>query len=282
LPGESIDGGIVDGVDAGSVAARAAAGDAAGASVSSRLRVQVEDTGIGIPEDKLPGLFEAFEQADGSITRNYGGSGLGLAICKKIVTLMNGSIWASSEVGKGSTFTFEVEVHWGEPLTDLSAGSWHVNPNNGSEGSSHSILLEDQVLASSNHLPDWKDKTLLLVEDIEVNREIVISILEDTGVKIVSATNGLEALEIFTEDPSLFDAILMDLQMPVLDGLGATKQIRAMRDTPAAKSVPIIAMTANAFKEDALKCLEAGMNEHIAKPFDAIDLIKKLAVWLDA
>jgi len=128
-------------------------------------------------------------------------------------------------------------------------------------------------------LPDWRDKTILLVEDVEINREIVMSIIEETGVAIECACDGLQAVDIFTEKGDRYDLILMDVQMPVMDGLSATRNIRAM-DSPKAKRIPIIAMTANAFKEDEAMCLEAGMNHHIAKPFEVDTVLSVLSDYL--
>ena len=126
----------------------------------------------------------------------------------------------------------------------------------------------------------WPGKHVLIVEDVEINREIIFAILEDTGLIIDSAENGLIAVEKFKQNPDLYDLILMDVQMPELDGLGATRQIRAV-GTPAARNVPIVAMTANAFTEDVARCLDDGMNEHIPKPIDVDAMMKKLSIYLD-
>ncbi|MDL2235860.1 response regulator [Christensenellaceae bacterium OttesenSCG-928-L17] len=221
------------------------------------LHVEVRDNGIGISQEQQRKLFRSFEQADGSITRRFGGTGLGLAICKRITTLMDGDIWVESKEGVGSNFIFEVAFRFGEPLAaeapapEVKDGSY-----------------------------DWKNKQVLVVEDVDINRDILYALLEETGVQLTSAENGREAVDAFEENPERFDLILMDMQMPVLDGLGATKIIRAM-DVPAAKTVPILAMTANAFTEDIQKCLDAGMNGHIAKPLDVNDLMRKMSAYLD-
>lgn len=209
------------------------------------LRVEVWDTGIGVSPDQKEKLFQSFEQADGSITRKYGGTGLGLSICKQILNIMGGDIWVVSKPDQGACFFFEVEMDVGEALEETS-----------------SLELRDD-----NSAGEWANRTILLAEDVEINREIVEIILEETRVRIVSVGNGLEAIERFAEEPGQYDLILMDVQMPILDGLGATRQIREL-NIPCARQIPIIAMTANAFKEDVENCINAGMNDHIAKPLD--------------
>ncbi|MDR1422445.1 MAG: response regulator [Coriobacteriales bacterium] len=260
----------------------------------SRLHVEIRDTGIGISREKQLRLFHSFEQADNSITRIYGGTGLGLAICKRIVDLMGGNIWVESEEGVGSNFIFEVEVGWGDPIVSVAVSGKGTGATAGS-GTNNAVSMTDvagmvgaagagagsAVYTVDDMTIDWTGHTLLLVEDIEVNREIVIQLLAETGVEIVSAVNGQEALDIFLKDPERFDLIMMDLQMPVMDGITATKNLRAIEDIPWARKVPIVAMTANAFKEDAQMCLAAGMDEHIAKPFDMSDLIRRLSRYLD-
>lgn len=220
------------------------------------LHVEVEDNGIGIEDDQQKRLFNAFEQADGSITRRFGGTGLGLAICKSIANLMGGDIWVVSDFNKGSTFIFEVECKWDGPISeDEEAGS-----------------------ANDRHY-EWTGKTILIVEDVEINREIVKSILSSTGIAIEEAENGQIAVEMMKNNPEKYDLVLMDLQMPVLDGYGATLRIRTL-DSLKDKNVPIIAMTANAFTEDIDKCIASGMNDHIAKPVDFDELMDKLHIYL--
>ena len=215
-----------------------------------KLRVEVRDNGIGLTLDQQKRLFNAFEQADGSITRKYGGTGLGLAICKKILNALGGDIWVQSKSDHGACFFFEFEAGLGD-------------------------LLEDQPKGNQPQLPanymdikrDWGKYHILLADDVEINREIIEISLASTGVNIASVENGKEAIDEFLSGKHLFDLILMDVQMPIMDGLTATKYIRAM-DHPGAKQIPIIAMTANAFREDIDNCISAGMNEHIAKPID--------------
>ncbi|GHT85547.1 hypothetical protein FACS18947_4450 [Bacteroidia bacterium] len=218
--------------------------------IGTWLRVVVTDTGIGISQEKQKSLFQIFEQIDGSITRNYGGSGLGLSICKKIVNLMGGDIWTESEEGKGASFIFEIPAIWGESLFAKELNS---------QDKKHDT--------EKDKMPDWHDLTFLLAEDIEINQEILIGMLQDTGVEVITADDGQQAVELYLAEPARFALILMDMQMPKMDGLSATRLIRKS-DAPGAKVIPILAMTANAFKEDIDRCLEAGMNEHIAKPVD--------------
>jgi len=214
-----------------------------------KLSVEVRDNGIGMTWEQQQRLFNAFEQADGSITRKYGGTGLGLTICKKILNAMGGDIWVKSEPNQGSCFFFELEAALGELL-----------PNTQIE-----VPAEEAEEAEKRY--NWKNRTILLADDVEINREIVSISLEDTGVSIVSAENGAEVIQKYSEKPGMYDLILMDVQMPVMDGLTATRKIRSMED-PHSKKIPIIAMTANAFKEDINICIKAGMNEHVAKPID--------------
>ena len=229
------------------------------------LRFSVSDTGIGISPGQQSNLFQVFEQADGSITRTYGGSGLGLSICKKIVNLMGGDIWVESEEGKGSDFIFEIPVVWGGVL-DRSEKEKVVS-------------ISGEETNPLGETPDWSGRTFLLVEDIEINREIVLGMLENTGAEIVMAVDGEEGVEVFKNDPEKFDLILMDIQMPKMDGLTATRLIREMSDE-SAERIPILAMTANAFKDDIDACLAAGMNAHIAKPIDYDELIRTITKYL--
>ena len=222
------------------------------------LHCEVRDDGIGISREQQKRLFRSFEQADGSITRRFGGTGLGLSICKSITNLMGGDIWVESREDQGSTFLFEVAFTWGPPLCECEQGVCEAPP-----------------------AYDWRGKQVLVVEDVDINREILYGLLEETGVALTSAENGKLAVDMFAAQPDRFDLILMDMQMPVLDGLGATEQIRLLH-APRAKTVPILAMTANAFTEDVDKCLAAGMNGHIAKPIDVDDLMRKMSAYLDA
>jgi signal transduction histidine kinase/CheY-like chemotaxis protein len=221
------------------------------------LRFSVNDTGIGMTKEQAARLFNAFEQADGSISRKFGGTGLGLAISKNIVEKMGGRIWVESKEGAGSSFIFEVDL---ERAPEQEAAA------------QESPEIKDDTAAE---VPDLSGVNIILAEDMEINREIFISLLEDTNITINSAENGLVAVSKFRENPEKYDLIIMDVQMPEMDGYQATRTIRAM-DTPKAKNIPIIAMTANAFKEDVDRCLAAGMNDHLAKPIDEKTVLEKI------
>jgi len=222
------------------------------------LQIEIIDSGIGIANEQQSKLFHSFEQADGSIARKFGGTGLGLAISRYIVELMGGKIWVESELGKGSRFVFTLEVEKGK------ANVMHYNP--GTE-------TEEEPESEGKSLPQsFANKTILLAEDVEINREIIITVLEDTKLKIDCAENGQQAIEMFAADPDKYDLIFMDVQMPEVDGLEATRRIRSMAP-PKGAQVPIVAMTANVFHEDIKKCLEAGMDDHIGKPIDFDELL---------
>jgi signal transduction histidine kinase/CheY-like chemotaxis protein len=215
---------------------------------SPYMTLSVCDTGIGIAPENLSKLFDSFEQADNTITRVYGGTGLGLAISKKIAELMDGTLSVTSEVGVGSQFSATAPVSLGEKITA------HRNEI-------HTAM------------PALSGKRILIVEDVEINRLIASSLLEEYDCIISEAENGKIALEM-AKDQS-FDIILMDMQMPVMDGLTATREMRK-----AGIAIPIIAMTANAFREDAERCLEAGMNDHISKPINAAHFLRVLGRFL--
>ena len=361
------------------------------------LRFSVSDTGIGITADQIAHLFNAFEQADGSISRRFGGTGLGLAISKTIVEKMGGRIWVESEYGAGSTFIFEVKLEYAphqetvifdgirpenlrllviendddirnrfvnitgnfgiktdaaadadEALRfvetvyatkrsydmiflayDLHASSsvssgidfakqlsgkidkntviiittfleWNSIEKEALENNiTHYItkpLFPSSVLNAINEVvgttlksleiktettvkpPDLSGVTVLLAEDVEINREIFIALLEETHITVDSAENGLITVSKFRENPDKYDLIIMDVQMPEMDGCQATQVIRKM-DIPRAKTIPIIAMTANAFKEDIEQCLASGMNDHLAKPIDEKSVIEKIVYY---
>ena len=221
------------------------------------IQISVSDTGIGISSEQQRRIFTPFEQAESSTTRKYGGTGLCLSISKNIVNLMGGRIWVESEKGKGSTFYFTVQMKYSE-----DSGHEQNNP-------------EEQPLISGL----FAGKNILLAEDVEINREIVQALLEPTQAEIDYAVNGREAVTKLCEAPDKYDIILMDLQMPEMDGYEATRHIRAM-NLPQAKRIPIIAMSANVFREDVEKCMEAGMDGHVGKPLDFNETMNKLCVYL--
>ncbi|WP_051258101.1 ATP-binding protein [Desulfovibrio cuneatus] len=350
------------------------------------LQFTVSDTGIGITEEQMERLFHSFEQADNSTSRKYGGTGLGLAITKRVVEMMDGSIWCDSSPGEGSTFTFTARLQKGTPAPHNGLAN-HANARILAVGQAETLptvstnllsrlqlsftaahssqevqkalthngpfqlcLLDAEhltepattvlacikqyapnlrivVLATSTNfakierelvplgahcilvkplfpsdIVDNLNETLappqsshtalataqtnaleqysvLLVDDVEVNREIVECLLEPTGVHITCAENGVEALHLFSDNPEGYSLILMDMQMPEMDGIEATRRIRALNH-PCGKTVPIIAMTANVFQEDIDKCLEAGMNAHLGKPLDVEQLMHTLHRYL--
>jgi signal transduction histidine kinase/DNA-binding response OmpR family regulator len=357
--------------------------------VFSTLRFTVEDTGIGIDAEGLSRLFSAFEQANTGITQKFGGTGLGLSISKSIVESMNGRIWATSVVGEGSKFIFEVDLMRDNAAADSGAAAGDFSAHvlvidtSGSERTYHShgkktgllnfefassvsealsifdrehaagtpidVLVADydmrdvkinidtlvaaagsaQIIimspfeawssienefraqnidiprfvlkplfpstllaairaVSTPDIPEtetsdelfFPDKKLLLVEDIDINREIFTTLLEDSGIVIDEAENGRIGFEAFRDNQDKYDIVIMDIQMPEMNGLEAARAIRAL-GTPQAQAVPIIAMTANAFREDIDACLDAGMNGHLMKPIDLDALGAKLKEYLN-
>ena len=211
-----------------------------------------EDTGIGMSEEYLPHIYEEFSREHSTTENKVPGTGLGLPIIKSMIELMGGSIQVESRQGIGTKFT--IDLSFDIALKEEVYGS------------------EDTIESSAIHT--IKGKRILLVEDNELNAEIAKTVLEDIGALITRAENGQQALELFKEKPAeTFDVILMDLMMPVMDGYTATRKIRELERSDA-KTVPIIAMTANAFQEDAEKCIAVGMNAHLAKPLD-IEKMKK-------
>ncbi|WP_424244586.1 PAS domain S-box-containing protein [Elusimicrobium posterum] len=360
------------------------------------LKMDVQDSGIGISEEQQARLFKSFEQADGSISRKFGGTGLGLAISKRIVELMGGQIAVHSKLGEGSTFTFTVKAHkghahkkarldesisvenlnilavddaqeirdyfknimaafsikcdtaedaqeamqkiekmkpqgyniifvdWMMPGTDgieltrqikeaqrencvvimISTAQWAeieekakqagvdnfvgkplfpsalINVINESLTGAVKHAKEKAAAPAASQRPDFTGKNILIAEDIDINREIMSAFLEDTKVKIDFAFNGKEAVEAFAKDPQKYDLILMDIQMPEMDGYQATRLIRNL-DMPRAKEIPIIAMTANVFAEDIQRSLSAGMNDHLGKPVDMNITFEKMQKYMD-
>ncbi|MDR1604585.1 MAG: response regulator [Gracilibacteraceae bacterium] len=354
------------------------------------LRISVKDTGIGIAAEQQARLFSSFQQAESSTARRFGGTGLGLVISKRIVELMGGEMWISSEPGKGAEFAFTVRlergaedqgdlalpglsrknlrvlvvddtaeireyfreimqrfdifcdialsgeealarvvqngaydiyfINWrlpgmaGAELTQrikeqgerpsvvamISAAEWEtiktgakaagvdhflqkplfpsaiVDCLNECIGASDSVAAEQ---AGREETESFAGGQVLLAEDVEINREIVLALLEPTGLNVDCAENGAAALEIFQRQPERYDMIFMDVQMPEMDGYEATRRIRAL-DLPQAGKIPIVAMTANVFREDIEKCLAAGMNDHVGKPLDFGEVLACLRKYL--
>ncbi|MDR2048131.1 MAG: response regulator, partial [Treponema sp.] len=346
------------------------------------IQIEVSDTGIGISEEQQKKLFNSFQQAESSTSRQFGGTGLGLAISRRIVEMMGGDIWIESAPGKGSTFAFTIKAGKGadkkNKLPDsgmdfrslrifvadndpgvldcfaetsrnagISCSVWDENEAFSPVGQNHDLYFVDwktggpervekirerdpesfiAVLLSASEwtreeeearkiginrfltkplfpssiidlineylgihafietqrkpqADNFKNRRILLAEDVEINQEIVQSLLEPIGIAIDCAGNGTEAVRMFCENPEKYDMVFMDVQMPEMDGYEAARRIRAFEAERSLK-IPIVAMTANVFREDIEKCLAAGMNDHIGKPLDFETVLAKLRKYL--
>jgi signal transduction histidine kinase/ActR/RegA family two-component response regulator len=228
-----------------------------GEGQSAWLRFEVQDTGVGIPPEKQAGIFDAFTQADSSVTRQYGGTGLGLAICKRLVELMGGQIGVYSQPGQGSCFWFEVPL----PVVQENAPEETTAQPSGSALNSHEL---DGV-------------RVLLVEDNPVNQKVAIRMLQKLGCVVELAENGQQALEKL--ERASYDIVLMDMQMPVMDGLTATRLLR-QREQQTGHHQVVIALTANAMQTDRELCLDAGMDDYLSKPLTLDALQVMLLRWV--
>ncbi|MBF0103149.1 MAG: response regulator, partial [Desulfobacterales bacterium] len=231
------------------------------------LQFSVQDTGIGISQQKMSELFKSFSQLDGSITRKYGGTGLGLAISKSLVEMMGGEITVASTQGEGSTFSFTAQLGVTEHHIDDSLGmrsSFELNP----------LLIEEQEIDGIELIHGAQ---ILLVEDNKINQLTAVEIMKLIGLSVTVAQDGHEALNILNGSLSPFDAVLMDVQMPDMDGYEATRHIR---QNPQFKDLPIIALTAHAMTGEKEKCIESGMNDYVSKPIDTNELYRTLVKWI--
>jgi TMAO reductase system sensor TorS len=245
--------------ESGEVAVRVRAVDSSG-----QLRFEVTDTGIGISPEAQTQIFSAFSQADSFTTRKYGGTGLGLAICRQLVSLMGGEIGVYSTLNRGSTFWFEVRLEAAaDPAATFTADSSVWSPE-----------------CDAGDAAPGSGPLVLVVEDNAVNREVAVGMLDNLGYRTESANNGMLALEAVSE--ANYAAVLMDCQMPVMDGLTATAEIRRREAKTGAARLAIIALTANAMEGNRERCLVAGMDDFLTKPFTQLELEAMLKKWVPA
>ena len=213
------------------------------------IQIDVSDNGIGIPEDKQAGICAAFEQAEGGANRKYSGAGMGLYLSKIIIEKMGGEMWFESEPGRGSKFSFSLKVQAGQQCAETVTPAFFAGT------------------------------TMLLVDDVDINREIIMAILEDTQMQFVCAASGSEAVEAFKAAPSEYDIIFMDINMPEMDGVEATRLIRSL-DIPEAAAIPIIALSANTSPEDVEGYLSAGMTDYLGKPADFEKIMRMVTLYI--
>ena len=248
-------GNAVKFTDAGAITVRCTLNPAPGEEKS--LLFSVEDTGIGIAPEKMDHIFRAFAQEDGSTTRRFGGTGLGLTITRRLVELMNGRLWVESELGRGSRFCFTIAF---------------------GEAAKPSVKAPDAPIApaarSAAIAPPTAGLSMLLVEDHPVNQKLATALLQRRGYRVTLAENGRVAVDKFSRDR--FDFILMDMQMPEMDGIEATRAIRTLESQQQRARTPVIAMTANAMQGDRELCLAAGMDDYLSKPINAPEMFKTI------
>jgi len=227
---------------------------------SQKLKVSVKDSGIGLTDKEQQRLFQPYQQANKSTSRKYGGTGLGLAICKQTIELMKGQIGVDSELGHGATFWFTLNIDI-DLQQQLNVESYHFNPHD--KDSINGLFL---------------GKRILIVEDNITNQLVTSALLKPCMANLVIAENGKQCLDKLLEDK--FDLILMDGQMPLMDGFEASKAIRQDKMYHACADIPIIAMTANAMAGDRDLCIKAGMNDYLSKPIDPVRFYKTIHKWL--
>jgi signal transduction histidine kinase/CheY-like chemotaxis protein/HPt (histidine-containing phosphotransfer) domain-containing protein len=238
--------------------------EASGPAGKRLILVSVADTGVGIAEERKAAIFDAFVQADASVSRRFGGSGLGLSISRSLAGLMGGTIALESEENKGTRVTLTL------PLDEVFAPALTAVGRSGA------------AMAIAEAKPLRRQATILLVEDIDINRELITEMLNRLGHRVDVAVNGADALSLahrLARDPGAWDMILMDVQMPIMDGLTATRAIRALGGRAA--TIPIVALTANAFATEMQACRDAGMDDHIAKPSGFAQLKQAVELWGD-
>jgi len=218
------------------------------------LQLVVRDTGVGIPPEKLPALFEKFTQADNSATRRFGGTGLGLAICRELTQMMGGSINVESREGHGSTFTVELPLGRGEPV--------------------------DETVAEATVDTGERNLRLLAAEDNPTNQQVLAAVMESLGIDVDIVADGKQAVDAWKVGG--YDLVLMDIQMPVMDGIDAARQIRGIELAEQRKRTPIVALTANALTHQVEEYLAAGMDGHVAKPIEIAKLYEAISAALTA
>lgn len=250
------------------------------------LRFEVSDTGIGVAREQQSRLFNAFEQADNSAVRRYGGTGLGLAINRHLAKLMGGEVGFTSRLGAGSTFWASVRLRRAQPqeaapgqtshTTDHTTDHATAPADRSAAAATDAVAKAQPVNAADLLLARHQGKRVLVAEDNPVNQEVMQLLLQEVGLQVVLADDGVQAVQ--QAQSQAFEMILMDMQMPTLGGVAATRRIRQLA---GCQRVPILAVTGNAFIEDRLQCLEAGMNDFITKPVQPELLFSTLLKWLD-
>ncbi len=262
----------------GSVTVRAAINESDTEHNRVKIVFTVQDSGIGLTSEQIEHLFIPFTQSDTSTTREYGGTGLGLSICQSLVQLMGGEISVTSTHGAGSSFTFSVWCGCGPPLamnSDLSTQSSSHMPDGTGSGVPVSTITAHQTRQHFyRHRDEFAGVRILLVDDNAINTQLASELLERVGISVTTAANGREAVEIVNSYNGNFDLVLMDVQMPVMDGYTATKQIR---ERWSASRLPIVAMTAHAMSEERERCMNSGMNDLLTKPVNPNSLFRMVA-----
>ena len=236
------------------------------------IKVSVRDSGIGMTKQEQSKLFNIFQQAQAGTSRKYGGSGLGLAISKRLLELMDGEIWVESEPEKGSCFMFTAMLGIPKNIKTTDDFVESIKHEN-------ALRINAGENKDEDYRSDFSGKTIMIVDDMDINLEIAEALLEPSNITIETAMSGKKSVEMFVENPEKYDMIIMDMQMPEIDGLQATRLIRESGVARAAE-IPIIAMTANVFKEDIEKCIAAGMNGHLGKPIIIGDIMRALSRYI--